>query len=101
MGIALSASAAAVRRECTAAGVVFHPRGGRLNPELTRGAPPAGLFARVQRHRVELLAFFADTFRWMDDVAGEAEKIANDSTGDAGGDVCGLACKWDGGDLCE
>jgi hypothetical protein len=50
--------------ECSAAGVVFHPKAGRLRPELTKGRPPDELLERVKTHREELLLFLAECFDW-------------------------------------
>ena len=68
MGFALSTEGRAVMSACARAGVVFRPRGGRLNPELTRGEPPAGLLERVRAHRAELLAFWAAVDRYCDEM---------------------------------
>lgn len=68
MGFALSAEGRATMRDCARAGVVFRPGGGRLNPVLTRGEPPAGLLERVRAHRAELLAFWAAVDRYCEEM---------------------------------
>lgn len=46
--------------ECTAAGVVFRPKEGKLRPLLTAGRPPDGLLARVKAAREAILIRLAD-----------------------------------------
>lgn len=52
--------------ECTAAGVVFHPRAGQLRPELTRGRPPDDLLRRVKALREEILLRLAEMMDFSD-----------------------------------
>jgi len=73
MGLALSVDAGALISDCAAAGVVFHPRDGRLNAELTRGQPPPELLERVKTHRTELVAWFGELFAWMDEPAEDVD----------------------------
>ncbi len=52
--------------ECTAAGVVFRPKEGRLRPLLTAGRPPDGLLARVKASREAILIRLADLMDFGD-----------------------------------
>ena len=49
-------------RECSEAGIIFHPLGGKLRPELTKGQVSAELRARVEAHKEKLLLFFVRAF---------------------------------------
>jgi hypothetical protein len=40
--------------ECAEAGVVFKPKGDKLNPELTRGSPGKDLLEKVKFRRLEI-----------------------------------------------
>lgn len=63
MGCSERVDVEALLARCTAAGVVFRPRAGKLRPRLTRGQPPEGLLEEVAARRrqlyAELMALFS------------------------------------------
>lgn len=54
-------------RDCSEAGIVFHPRAGKLRPSLTLGPITKELRQRVECERVVLVDLFAAAFDWSHD----------------------------------
>lgn len=50
--------------DCAAAGIVFHPSNGKLNPERTRPNVGDDLLSRIKTCKEELLDFFDTAFGW-------------------------------------
>jgi hypothetical protein len=68
-------------RECADAGIIFHPKGGKLRPELTQGPIAAGLKRRVETSKELLLMFFVQAFDWRN---LEASDIVSEFDGEVG-----------------
>jgi hypothetical protein len=70
-------------REARAAGIIFHPKSGKLRPELTDGPVNDDLRRRVETKKEALLLFFVAAFDWSDFESGDDTTLeANFSRGE-------------------
>ena len=73
--------------ECTAAGVIFRLREGKLNPLLTKGLPPSSLLARVKADREAIGIRLSEMFHALDG-EGFGENQPGDGQTQTGGESC-------------